>query len=566
MGDPETIFATVFVPNKKRTRLLRKLTEYEQTQTASGKPRNQRLVDSISDIRLSVLGSFWCDSASMPSADEVLPIEVWLARDDDDVVQRLDAILRSLGIPRIPGQLVFPERSVVLVSANRHQLELLVELSDDIAELRLNKKTAAFYVELDNREQVERARGLLARTVVDNRSNVAVCILDTGVNRGHMLLAPVLAEADLHTVDQSWGSADHDKHGTFMAGVAAYGDLLEALTSRGPVRLTHSIESVKILPPPPEVVRDRLWGHVTTQGVFRAEVERPDRLRVACLAVTSEDYRDRGRPSSWSGAIDQLISGCLDDRQRLLVVSAGNVREQRSWLKYPDDNKTNEVHDPAQAWNALTVGASTDKVVIQDASLTGYNPLAPQGGLSPYSTTSLAWDRKWPIKPEVVCEGGNIAVGPNDSIQEAADLHVLSTYYLPQTSQFGHFGATSAAAAKASWMAAQVQALYPDAWPETVRGLVVHSAKWTDSLKRQFLKPDGRLGYSKLIRVCGYGVPDLERALYCAANSLTLVSQAHLQPYDRSGDSCIAKEMHLTGYRGPRKFCANLERLRSKCA
>ena len=33
---------------------------------------------------------------------------------------------------------------------------------------------------------------------------------------------------------------------------------------------------------------------------------------------------------------------------------------------YPDSNKTREVHDPAQAWNALTVGAFTNKTRITD--------------------------------------------------------------------------------------------------------------------------------------------------------------------------------------------------------
>ena len=66
---------------------------------------------------------------------------------------------------------------------------------------------------------------------------------------------------------------------------------------------------------------------------------------------------------------------------------------------------------PAQAWNALTVGAFTDKVTFSDSdgSREGFVPLASKGDISPYSTTTLVdWDKAWPIKPEIVCEGGTV--------------------------------------------------------------------------------------------------------------------------------------------------------------
>ena len=50
----------------------------------------------------------------------------------------------------------------------------------------------------------------------------------------------------------------------------------------------------------------------------------------------------------------------------------------------------------------------------------------------------------------------------------------------------------------------------------------------------------------RLLRICGYGVPDLERALYSAANSLTLIAQAELQPYDKNEKGGYkTKEMHF---------------------
>jgi len=94
-------------------------------------------------------------------------------------------------------------------------------------------------------------------------------------------------------------------------------------------------------------------------------------------------------------------------------------------------------------------------------------------------------------------------------------------------------------------MAAQIRVEYPDIWPETVRALVVHSAEWTDVMKEQFLPKEGKQGYARLLRVCGYGVPNLGRALYCAANSLTLVSEASLQPFDKRDGRYVTRDMHL---------------------
>jgi hypothetical protein len=65
-------------------------------------------------------------------------------------------------------------------------------------------------------------------------------------------------------------------------------------------------------------------------------------------------------------------------------------------------------------------------------------------------------------------------------------------------------------------------------------------------MKAQFIPAQPNRGsYAKLLRICGYGVPDLERALYCAANSLTLISQTDLQPYDQRDGRRVTRDMHL---------------------
>lgn len=550
--DNDRTLATVYVPNNRKSYFLDKIRRYAEENTQKGLPKNANLINSISDIRLSVLESFWQDNVSPLPGDIPEPVEVWLSSENNEVIARFNESLSQMDIPRTDGALKFPERSVEVILANRTNLQNLIEHSDDIAELRGVPTVASFFIELSNKEQIDLVQGLLARSAVEPNTDVAVCVLDTGVNNGHLLIHPILDNTDLHAVRAEWGTNDHNGHGTLMAGMAGYGDLHTVLNNGVPIRILHRLESAKILPPPPAQNPKELWGYITAQGLSRAEIQAPQRKRITCLAITSTEDRDRGRPSSWSGMMDALASGYEDDIHRLIIISAGNIDDGEAWKNYPNDNLTNEVHDPGQAWNVLTVGAFTAKVQIIDPTLNNYVAIAPSGGLSPYSTTSTTWlGRKWPIKPDLVIEGGNTARSPNGSVFDPEDLKLLSTYHDPQTAQFAPFCATSAASAQAAWMSAQIQARYPNAWPETIRALMVHTANWTHTLKSQFLPQVPSKGdYARLLRICGYGVPNLDDALYCASNSLTLISQADLQPFDQIGvGRYVTKDMHL--YRLP---------------
>ena len=110
---------------------------------------------------------------------------------------------------------------------------------------------------------------------------------------------------------------------------------------------------------------------------------------------------------------------------------------------------------------------------------------------------------------------------------------------------------TSAATAQAAYFAARIQVDYPEYWPETIRGLIVHSATWTECLFNQFVnKSNSKRDIGNLLRISGYGVPNIEKALYCAKNSLTLIAEAEIQPFIKEkGERQKTNEMHL--YRLP---------------
>lgn len=548
----ETTRATVFIPTDKSAHFLNKALDYAAQDNRPKKdgtttPKNGPLIESIGDVRAAILKvSFWQDSEDRLPGLTPEWVEAWLSSEDLGVIEGFKALCEAQRIELGQGQLTFPERTVLLIFASREKLEALIEHSDSIAEFRGARQVATFYIEQENADQAQVVSQLIDRTTISNPGQTVVLVLDHGVNNGHRLLEAVLSDQDCHAADPEWGTQDDHGHGTLMAGTAAYGDLLECLERRQPITIRHSLESAKILPPPPEKNPRRLWGHFTARGISRAEIQAPDRKRIICMAVTSEEGLNRGRPSSWSGQLDELASGYSDDKRRLIIVSGGNVRDAEDWKRFPDSNVTREIHDPAQAWNVLTVGAYTEKTRITDPTLASYRAIAEAGDLSPFSSTSYTWpNRKWPIKPEILFEGGNVARGPNDSIFDTDDLKLLSTHHDPQVAEFAAFDATSAATAQAAWMAARIQSTYPDAWPETVRGLMVHAAEWTETQRRKYLQNESKGAYYQLAKICGYGVPNLERALSCASNSLSLIAQATLQPFTKNKSRYVSKDMHI---------------------
>lgn len=549
-----TTFATVYVPNKEKKFFLNKLEKYLHENTLTNKPKNGPLVESIADVRKALLvDSFWCESSDLIPAQQQEWIEVWLSSHSTDVIRGFETLLIEHKIQSRSGVIKFPERAIKVIFADHKELEKLSLLSDHIAEYRRAKAPAVYLMDRNNNEQAVLVEKLRRRIRVNSESNSVVCILDTGVNNGHPLIQPVLSDQDCQAFDLDWGTDDHDKHGTLMAGIVAYGDVTKALLSDGDIDLLHRLESVKILPKPPEQNAPNLWGYITSQAVNRAEIQAPGRNRCICMAITASDTRDRGKPSSWSAELDQLASGSQDENgvRRLIIVSAGNTTANTNDAakQYPAIQLTDSVHDPAQSWNALTVGAYTALDSISDPLLAGYSPVAPKDCISPFTTTSLDWEEnKWPIKPELVLEGGNLAVDGTGFVSEADELSLLSTFYKPHEGHFYPFNMTSAATAQLGWMAGQLQAQNPSFWPETVRGLLVHSAEWPEAMKKQFINKESKTDFKRLLSICGYGVPNLERALYSAQHSLTLIAQAELQPFDKKpkGESGYrTRDMHL---------------------
>lgn len=554
--DDEQTFATVFIPEGKLRifeNLIKAYLDEGKDKTKKLEdgheitvPKNSNLLNAIADIRAATLEALWTDDiGALPqSDDETLWWEVWLPirGERTTVVEKFREVAEGLNFRLAPGELQFPERTVLLVYGSAGQMKRSIIALNSIAELRRAKETADFFDALSPDEQPPWLDDLLDRLAVPEPADPVphVCLLDTGINNGHPLIALALDSADRHSVEPGWGVDDGHGHGMEMAGLALAGNLTTALASDNPIAVGHRLESVKLIRQNAANGFDtQHHGHLTMEAVARPEITAARRQRVFSMAVTAKDNRDRGRPSAWSATIDRLAADAEGQAAspRLFVLAAGNVIDPNAWVEYPTSNTTDAIHDPAQAWNALTVGAMTELVNITEPDAKGYQPIAPQGGLSPFSTTSNTWQPHWPLKPDVVFEGGNAAQDALGAVSMPS-LRLLTTNAQPNDRLFTTTNATSAASALASRMAAQLMAEYADLWPETIRALMVHSAEWTPAMKQTFLparRRPSKKEIASLVRFCGFGTPDLDRALWSVENSLTMVCESELHPFVREG-------------------------------
>lgn len=561
-------YATVFVPFKKKDFFLKKINKFKNNDKGTD------VVASIESINEAMVNELWTDTREIPIENKEA-CEVWLSvysnTTTEKVVEEFFDLCKKLKVKYYKSFVEFPERVVVSIMANIEILKTILMCSDHIAEFRKNTTPASFFVKNTIQEQKEWSEELLERTRF-NKSDLSICILDKGVNNGHPLISPVLDDGDMHTTfdDHILQDNSSNGHGTGMAGIATYFNLEEVLESNNSMEINHKLESVRFVDD--QIKNDvDLYADVTSRAISLAEISKPNNKRVIAMPVTAgidfnADKKDKryfggdGKPTSWSAGIDNLALGNYGAEHtdsRLIIISAGNT--ECSEIEEVNDYKvavaTHSVEDPAQSWNALTVGAFTDKFgIAEDPLYKSFIPLVEKGSYSPVTSSSLMWEHKWPIKPEIVLEGGNVGYNKDsqdykyDNFEHLQLLTTNKNYYLGKL--FTTMNGTSSATAQAANLAIRIMNEYPNIWPQTVKAIMVHSARWTDSMVRQAYgdKEINKLTKTELrqlLRIVGYGKPDLNKALFSFNNSVNLIVEDEIQPFKKEKGRVKINEMSL---------------------
>lgn len=566
----------LFVPDDMRDTLESIFNDYTvgELNPKSNSPRGKTRVEPIEHIREARIRTFWRDDpAALPDNPQTqMWWALWCFRD------RLDRVLTAaeklgLQVGQADSFLKFPETIVVPVFGRRAAIELMLFATGGIAELRRASDNPLVFMQ-DLRDEVPALVGDFAERITwPGNDAPAVCLLDTGVNRAHPLIEPALSINDLMSLNPDWGGDDHIEgsgHGTGMAGLALHGDLVAPLADTDLRELSHRLESVKILPPNGFPANDpHSYGPITQGAIARAEIQNPDRPRIFCMAVTNEN-RSGAEATAWSAAIDQAAAGAESadpdnpPPKRLIILAAGNVPDNSDAAAIADTDAY-PAEDPAQAWNALAIGGYTQKSNIAEDGYQDWSAARDVGHPSPYSRTSVLWQLgQSAFKPDLVMEAGNRAISPSgkEAVAGLDSLSLLTTSREVDLRPLNTFWATSAATAQAARLAAQLAAEYPGYWPETIRALMVHSARWTLPMNEAIDACATKRDRTNCLRRFGYGVPDLASARASATDDLALVAQNIIQPFRKENGAVRFNEAHFYPLPWPRQILEDLGNLK----
>ena len=350
----------------------------------------------------------------------------------------------------------------------------------------------------------------------------AVCIVDSGVLEGHPLLESAVVgsrsrsfPADLGPPVPA-GSATKAGHGTQVSGIALYGDVASCTIAKSFIPAIRLINA--------RMLDDHNELHPDRMPFLREVVEHVKTdSRILNLSFGLEPHD--GFLSMHAAELDALAR----EFGVLFIVASGNVNPREYFAGGPPPTKYPEfllggawrVRCPAEALNVLTVGGITPDS-DPFARHSSRDVIAPKRAPSPFSCSGGI---KNVIKPELVEVAGNLAFDNlvKTWVENDGGLRVLTTSPRFATdSLLGFVHGTSFSAPKVTNLAARLIERYADASPNLLRALLVQSARF----------PEGVTGWkpAAAMRLCGFGVPDLERALFCRPQRVTLFHEGEIVP------------------------------------
>jgi hypothetical protein len=428
--------------------------------------------------------------------------------------RQINRQLQKLNHP-IPQEFLATEEIVFFVRLSFEQLRDVIAAVDCVCEFDLAPSDIRDWL-LFNEQPARQIRDFKLTSPAEDAPSIV--LLDTGIATKHPLLANAILSSG-SVVPNEDSAEDTHGHGTLMAGVGLHGDELGSAIEAGAATPPHWIQSVRLLVAPAagSAAEDKrsFWPQLTTAAVEQAETADIRRSRPRVFALATSYAVTPIEPTYWSHAIDRLAFNYGNGRLLCVAIGNADVADLRLIHGYPTLNLEQKVQEPAQAANAITVGAFTNKVAMPPEKIYAEaKPVAPVGGISPH-TSAGAVSRA--VKPDVLMEGGNIGFDGQLADTGIETLTTLTTAREFLTKPLGSICQTSEATARGARFAASVWQAEPNLRPATVRGLLVHAASWTPAMHEQFPNLDERLA------ICGWGVPDLEFASACATDRATVI-------------------------------------------
>ncbi len=327
-------------------------------------------------------------------------------------------------------------------------------------------------------------------TVLPNSSNAKVCVFDSGVIHGSRFL-----DHSIIAHEEPIGPPHNPEHGTFVASRIIYGNSLRDSISLGVLKPDVKVLSVCMNS------RDELGNAIPARGddflrILRDTVKRWHRqIRVYNLSMNL-CHQGTNIPSIIHDNKVNLVAAEIDKLSKehgvLFVLTTGNLPRPSSDKTYPNhfDDESSRLMSPGEAMLALTVGSIADRE--------NEGSLAKSQHPSPFTRRGPGFNGY--RKPDLVAQGGNSTI----DWKEFEDLSVAGIGIDGFSLAYGT--GTSYAAPLISRIASILFDRIPNATPELVRAIIIHSSS---IIKTNIINSN------TLSNLIGNGLPDADLLLSC---------------------------------------------------
>ncbi|KKG70997.1 S8 family peptidase [Methanosarcina mazei] len=369
--------------------------------------------------------------------------------------------------------------------------------------------------------------------VVDDEPPENACgilVIDSGIRSNHPLLRNAVGHAIAIPRISNPGISDDDPsdevgHGTEVAGIAAYGDLQECLENKT-FKPETWVFSAKVM------FRDEdgyaiydekeLLAHQLEKAV-REIVNNHQNCKVINLSIGDPSKRMTEGKRQFNLA--SLIDSLAKELSLIFVVSAGNIGDipidaeiPESYPDYLMDETTDyfKITDPASSALAISVGAvSKCRISARQDVYDDY----------PSYETRVGMGYKGMIKPEFVENGGG-------GFGEESNVITTNWNWISEGRLFTLVSGTSYSTPKVSNQLARLINKYPHKSANFIKALLLSSSYIPENRPDPLSEINFKSSESKfreLLKIYGYGKPNLEKALYSESNRVLLINEGKIK-------------------------------------
>jgi hypothetical protein len=352
-------------------------------------------------------------------------------------------------------------------------------------------------------------------------------IIDSGIN-DHPLIEDIIVGSI--AIPETLGTADDHGHGTFVGGIATFGDLRAQLGAGELVRRAR-LCSAKVIDHTGNFPNRRLTPKLMREAITGLHEQFGCRIFVISLGDRTKVI-EGGKVGPWAQTLDELVR----ELDVVIIVAAGNrqprrgMRVEEAVTDYPGYlmEPENRLCEPAGGMNIVTVGAVAhgNGLSARAADNVGVRPITEALEPAPFSRAGPGV--RGAIKPDFTDVGGTLIYdGPTAALQGGeirAEAGVMSLHFRPVDRLFAARSGTSHAAPLVAFKASQILARFPEASANLVRALLASSSVTPPEATRRL----ALLGDAAERALCGHGLVDAERAAFSDDSRVILYAEDDL--------------------------------------